>query len=430
MRIGLVGTYDVDNFGDCAFPSVYRFLLKQRFPDASLTLYSPYARASKILDFPEVKALPGSYSPGVFNEDALLLTGGETISFGHNAGTYIFPSDTFSAFLRLWLAPLLASADSDTRFIAHCVGGKLGDPEPYKLIGELLRSADLVTFRDVVSQDRLSGGKGDFAVAIDPMFALEKIESRKGWHNRSQRYLPSHLRDKSYIIAQASFPYIEGNVESWAQAVADIAIRQRTSVLFLPICHFLNDAELLTAAREKVEQRLLAAGLQSGLLPERINIMDTTALIGSSAGYVGTSLHGAVTAVSFGLPLAVLAKSLQGKHQQTLAAAGIADAVTDRIAGLEHCFAARMQSDSKSISEQAANRALDDFNLVLSALVGPRVRRPAVNPANVAEMRRLDRAAVVGIRHHLNRKFLLTLQKFPLAYERYRAMRVNFAARS
>ena len=71
-----------------------------------------------------------------FDEDALILIGGETVGVGHSAGTFNFPRTTLSAYLRLWMMPVLAQLDPATRprfFGAHCVGAiKMALKRPWK----------------------------------------------------------------------------------------------------------------------------------------------------------------------------------------------------------------------------------------------------------------------------------------------------------
>ncbi|WP_442678706.1 polysaccharide pyruvyl transferase family protein [Sphingomonas sp. ASY06-1R] len=427
MKIGLIGTYDVENFGDCAFPSMYQFLLHKYWPDAQITLYSPTTKVADILEFEQLKELPGSDVAGSFVEDALVLTGGETISYGHSAGTYIYPVASYSAFLRLWLGPLLAAARGETRFIAHAVGGKLGDETPYKVIGRLLRSADLVTFRDQVSSDRMSTPDWRFPLATDPMFAIRNLASKPEFANRVSRLLSAENIAGGYIACQVSLPYVKGKLETWAVSVSEIAISLKLHVALVPICHFLNDAEVLESVRVQIANLLSPYELCVEIVPERVKIRDTIALIGCSSGFIGTSLHGAVTAVSFGKPLAVLSSSLNGKHEQTLRSVGVNGAVTDNIGGLRACFERTSSSDMGELADNAASLAERDFIQVVERLKASRQPRPEIDKNDVVKIVNFDKATVASFKHQLNRNFLLMLRRIPGLYEGYRSLRARLA---
>ena len=256
MRIGLVGTYDVDNFGDCLFPEVYAHLLRSALPEAEFSLYSPRPKAAQILSFDEVRPLPQSLNEtGALSEDVLILTGGETLGFGHSSGTYNFPESVLSAYSQLWLAPLHAALNSNgaTKFIVHCVGARKMEDKVNRLAAHALQGATSCTFRDAFSQSWVRDGAQKFDVATDPMFLMDGLQTPEQWDQRRSAVLPGGFAaGRGYLAAQISFGYGGNDLVKWCRAIADIALERDLNVVLLPICHFLEDEHYLNIATTRL----------------------------------------------------------------------------------------------------------------------------------------------------------------------------------
>lgn len=370
MKIGLIGTFDVENFGDCMFPELYTSLLKERFDEVEIALYSPLARAAEILSFAQVQALPAHEtltSLAALDADALILIGGETIGHGHSPGTFNFPRATLSAYLRLWLAPILAARHPDLRptfFAAQSVGAKKMPVATNRAVAMAMDAADRVRFRDRFSAEWIRTGDVSFEVDIDPMFLIDQICSPDDWVMRAQAHLPQSVSPKGYLAAQVSLGYGSNDLKAWVEAVADIARTRGLPIVLVPICHFMQDERLLS----RLEGMLQIAGVTTHLVRGRLNVKDTAALIGMAAGYVGSSLHGAVTSVAFGRPLAVLGHSTDGKHAGTLRAVGITDVVAIKSEDLSACFHASEAQDLAAARTTAQEVARNSINALMDAI--------------------------------------------------------------
>lgn len=410
LRIGLVGTFDVSNFGDCLFTDVHAHLLRQRFPDAEISLHSPYAGAAAIMESGPVLPLPATAATARMDHDVLILAGGETLSVGHGSGVHIFPAGEFSAFLRLWLAPLLASQAPDTRFIAHCVGMPRQRQTLDPLIARLLASADRVRLRDAVSNRRLGG---QFGTAVDPCFLMAELDSPAGWEARARALLPAGLSPGGYLVAQVSQSYLPYGIDGFVAALARIMRDTGWPALLLPICLHIRDDVLLALVRDRL------AALHPDLAPrvhleERVlKVRDTAALLSACAAYVGSSLHGAVAGVAFARPMAILSKHLEGKHAQTLLSAGVDGLVTDRVEALPELLALARGRDLEAAREEAMARARADHALMCDAIAAPRGPRPPIDQQALATIIKADRASITSSRERAKRLIFTTLRRVP-----------------
>jgi len=368
VNIGLIGTFDVNNFGDCLFPELYAHLLTQAEPDVALSFYSPTDQKAAIYSFDTLKALPAHLDAvDTFTEDALVLVGGETVGLGHSSGTYNYPRASLSSYLRLWMAPMMAALDpkSATRFFAaHCVGAIKMPPEHNALVAQAMGGAGYASFRDAFSVSWIQSGETTFDREVDPMFLIDDLRSAADWRALAQDHLPAQFLEDGYIAAQISLGYGNNDLRAWCDAVTEIAKTQNKHVLLLPICHFLGDEEVLSKALPHLQAAGVTAHLAKGLL----NVKATAALLGCSDGYIGSSLHGAVSAVAFAKPLAVLGHSMDGKHEGSLRNVGINGAVCITPADLVGCFATTAAMDMGKARAHAQGMARKSFDRFLTAL--------------------------------------------------------------
>ncbi len=425
LAIGLVGTFDVDNYGDCLFPEVYAALIRARLPGARFTLYSPYAKPARILSFDSVKALPATLDEAQFPEDCLILIGGETVSAGHVSGTYIMPGNTMSHYLRMWLGPTVAATRSEVKFFVHSAGLRLSDPEEGLLIGRLLESADAVSMRDAVSVERLGG---QFPIEVDPVFLLQDIMAPAQWSARARAMLPAGLEPGNYLAVQASHAYFGSELDEWCAQIARVLEDTGQKALFLPVCHFMEDQRFLQVAAVRFRQSYPGLADRIFLLPEdRQNVKDTAALIGCSAGYCGTSLHGAVTAAAFALPMATYSGAGKeiGKHAQTLLAAGIDTGVFHRIGDLADCFRRSAQSPLEASRTRARAMAEQGVDRLCARIAAPKEHLRAPSAADLVAIREIDMRPLGSTRVVLKRKVLSAMRRWPAAYEFYRQLKLQ-----
>lgn len=370
-KVGFVGTFDVANYGDCLFPIVYMHLLRERVPALEFSFYSPLARSAGIMEYGPIKPLPATLDEVDFREDALILCGGETLWLGHSSGTFNFPTSTLSAYTRLWLAPTLAATKGQADFFVHCVGMPHAQLEAPVAIAEALSSATKVCVRDEVTAQRLGNR---FPVKVDPVFALSTMKTRQEWEAELMKWLPETYEPGNYLAAHISSPYLKNDLSDWCKQVARVAEHSEMPVLLVPVCHFMDDRHTLEAARNI----LIGLGMDEAKvqLPpyESKDVIATAALLGMSGGVVTSSLHALVTASSFGAPFAgyVGKGKGNGKHRQTLLAAGIDYGMSMDIPDILETFAHAKTQDRQASRDEAIARALKGFEEVAAGVEGER----------------------------------------------------------
>jgi polysaccharide pyruvyl transferase WcaK-like protein len=404
IRIGLVGTFDVNNYGDCIFPSVYIHEIKKRLPTADIHLYSPTKNAAQILDYPEIEGLAGCLDDATKMACAnYILIGGETINLGHTSGTYIFPEETFSAALRLWLSPLIASSALRGKFLIHAAGlGKISEDAQQHAM-QLIRECTRVSVRDNFSSAMLKRFGVDHHVAIDPVFNLRSLRTPNEWDATLSGLRNESSLPEQYLLAQISAPYIKGSLDEWVDIIADIAQEHSLPIVLVPICHFLHDNILMKNAANK----LLKLGIEARCVEGLRNVFETAALFHGAYGYIGTSLHGAVSAIAFEKYAAIYATTLTGKHQGVMESVGLTDIVVTDIDRLPEALNRCMQYDLEKIRLNAIELASAGLDQMCQEILHGNLVKPSViSDEEVESVIVLDRAPILGLSHKLKRAIL------------------------
>ncbi len=366
-HFGLIGTFDVDNYGDCLFPVIYEHLLKKKFPDAQITYFSPTGVNSNIHHLKSHRSLPASMSDlksKINDIDHSILIGGETITAGHGLGTYLLPTHTLSHGLRLWLAPLLHAISNNSYFSAHSVGLQALPEEIESQAISLLSNMSDLTVRDNTSYEKLKK-RGIYArIGADPVYLISQIYDEKEWDQLARSVLPKELEEKEYLIAQVSAGYLNTHISEWCRQISKISKQYKKPVLLVPICHFLHDYETLKIARKY----LVELGTETYLAPKLLNVVKTTALFSKCYGYVGSSLHGGVVAIAFGKFASMLGKEQEGKHNGVAEALGLFNIVAYDLPDLTVTFDNCHRYNMVEICKKAQKQSLKDFSLLLKKL--------------------------------------------------------------
>lgn len=404
-KIGFVGTFDVANYGDCLFPVVYMHLLSQRMEGLEFSYYSPLARSAGIMDYGPIKALPETLSQIAFDEDALILCGGETLWFGHSSGTFNFHKSTLSSYLRLWFAPCVAASRAEVNFYVHSVGMPRADLDAPAEIAEVLSAATMVSVRDEVTAKRLGNR---FPVEVDPVFSLSNMKSQREWQSEARKWLPADYDIGKYLVAHVSMPYLDNGLAQWCEQVAQTAKSHDLPILLVPICHFMDDRYNLEEARSLLigmgisEHRVCLPPLASK------DVVATASLLGMSAGVITSSLHACVTAVSFGVPFAGFVGNgkADGKHRQTLLAAGVDYGMAMEIEDLAQTFANSSNQDCAAAQSLAIERSMKGLEPLVNGLRHNEKASRPLSQATIDAMLFHDTGPTRNLRLELKRTIL------------------------
>ena len=312
--VGIWGTFDVENYGDHLFVRVAGHELSRRLGSVELRAFSPYGWLHPTrLDSGNPAEALGPWGRARLVEMAaelhcVLVGGGEII---HTRDELLAPAYGVDALdvariepSRWFIEGLGPDLERTTPVVWHAVGVPF-DPtaQEAERFRAALASRDYIAVRDERSRARLvqAGVANEITVVPDSALLLTRVLSDEVLDRRL-----AFLRRMGWYPSDGEALVVQGNrdmlrfVPEIATALDEILTRHtnvQPVLIETGVCHGDGDlADALEAALSRQVWRL----------PPEVGVEDIAAAISRSAAFVGSSLHGCITALAFSRPFVVL----------------------------------------------------------------------------------------------------------------------------
>ncbi|MGH8990981.1 MAG: polysaccharide pyruvyl transferase family protein [Acidimicrobiia bacterium] len=356
-RLALWGTFDVDNYGDHLFPRVAIPELRRRLPGVTVDVYAPYGRLHPTpLDNGPVAPL-GAWSPARAAElarayDTVVIGGGEIIHLNDPllAPVYGAPAEELARMApSRFFVEALGSPARERRcpVVWHAVGVSV-EAEPGGEEAARLRAALAgrrhVAVRDRYSKERLRRAGverpieivPDSALLLDRVLGAPALAARLDGFRARGMYPPGPalvIQGCDLIVPHA--PRLARLLGEWLDQRAADAEALQPVVIETGRCR--GDA-LFAAAVVPGLSSSPGAGAGAprpvfGLAPGA-GVEDLAAAIAGGSLFVGSSLHGAITALVYGCPFVLLNLAGESKLDGFGDLAGLGDRVVHDLDGL------------------------------------------------------------------------------------------------
>ena len=337
--IAQTGTFDLENYGDLLYPIIFRHQLRQHTTTLPLSYYSPLA-----IEAPQEAGFETQSLMTLFESSAeprtIVIGGGDILrtdwevvashyhtnshdSFGQlrrsigtlNAANYLLrkriirvkPVGFFAEQFRArWMdypgaGPFMIDTNAlppkSTISYVSCGVPQEFSPLERNDVKRVLDQARFIYLRDKQSVEKIrsAGVKRELHVAPDLAITLSDQFDRQELIRRGYETLSRFGIDKgqSFLCFQSQ-PYPGFDDDEIVRQCRHYQERKNSPVVLLPIGYTHRDNEYLKNLALRSGGTLKYADVYS--------IMDIMAIIASSNVFVGTSLHGNITASSFGIP--------------------------------------------------------------------------------------------------------------------------------
>lgn len=335
-----LGTFDVENYGDLLYPIVFRHLVTSKHPDAQVQPYSLLA-----VDGPYHAGFKTESIRSLFDESAngarkLVIGGGDilrtdadliarhygrqsrtslrglrqTIGSSGAAGYTLLkhlpraePGGFYAErFRRRWMSypatgpfiidPRNLSPQSEVAYVSCGVPHDF----PKSVVNEVRETMERAIFiglRDEESADKLwrAGVKRELHVAPDLTVTLSDQFNREELAHRGREILLRFgVSAELPLICLQSQPYPGFQEADIISELRRYKQKRDVDVVALPLGYCHGDHEFLQSVARQSSGMIKYADVYS--------IFDMLAIIAASDVFVGTSLHGNITAFSFGIP--------------------------------------------------------------------------------------------------------------------------------
>lgn len=290
FRIGVVGTFDIANFGDLLFPLLARHQLELRLGSIDLVPYSyreleadswPYAVRG-------VDRLPKEAG----ELDLLVVGGGDLVRFDAEVAPGYGPTTAGVHHpTGYWLMPTVAAAAAGVP-VAWNALGVVGDPpaEARKLLEAAVRAADYVSVRDAASLVCLgAAGLEVGRIVPDSAFGISALIGGQS-DGEARRLLAEVGVNDAYVVVQPS-PHLTPFSHAIKEATVEAA-RAGVACLELPISPVHGD-----------RHNALDLGNQVHRLLEWPSPLVLATIIAGAQAVIAQSLHLSIVAIATGVPV-------------------------------------------------------------------------------------------------------------------------------
>jgi lipopolysaccharide transport system ATP-binding protein len=291
LQIGICGTFDVENYGDLLFPLIAERELERRLGRVTLHRFS--YRPKSPPDWPYVVRTLSDLPAAARDLDGMIIGGGDVIRFDKEIAPGYGPTTSgIHHPTGYWLAPMLIALQEGCPVVWNAPG-VYGDVPAWAepMLRLVIAESSYVAVRDRASQQALSRVAPDATISIVPDTAhgVATLVDLEHPAVEFSRLCTSLGLNAPYIVVQATTG-LEAFVRL-AQRHPDVLAGFQLVVL--PIGPILGDD----------------AAVFGDSLPGSISVAAWPApwllaeLIARAAAVVGVSLHLAITALAFGVPL-------------------------------------------------------------------------------------------------------------------------------
>jgi len=324
-KIVLYGAYDRYNYGDNLMPILFEMFIKKYRPEILDEFDIEYAAISKA-DLSKYSCLPtksiNDLLTSLESDSAVIVIGGEVLCASNFLmSSHMLPNlftfrvykklaQAFPQFLKLitkltysakWEYPFIVNKKcfkNNVKVVYNTIGGVVEglDDNSEKEVVHRLQESDYISVRD----DRTKSNLESFALKEvqlipDSAYIMSDLVSDSFLDEKVSTSVKQYCT-QPFIVLQGAYGKLQPNDITLVQELEKIAEYHKYNVCLLPIGYASghNDQDVLRMIQNKfsVEAKLMYP----------LNVWEIMYVIKNAKAYFGTSLHGAITAMSFAVP--------------------------------------------------------------------------------------------------------------------------------
>lgn len=343
-KFNIVGAFDRHNYGDILFPLIHsRFIKENNKNDSDIEINFFSLTKSDLTDVGGVMTQPlkALLSSNASKDDKVIMCGGDILTvdwvsmIGHLSNRQVYfilrqlkkvLGSVFSNYLVRSLYGqknkypyVLSNKDIISKIFYTGVGGSgfelnknsYTDAIPAKLAGvDSLSVRENLTRKYLERHGIICDLVPDTALIMSDMYPLVELAALD-WQEGIEQTQPFDI--SSYIVFQAARNNIEHRLDEVEGEIRKVLQATGKSILLLPIGRATGHEDHIVL--EKLYQKISADNLPIAIQNSE-HVLHIMSSLAHAKAYIGTSLHGAITAYSFGHKVCAFStnevKKLQG----------------------------------------------------------------------------------------------------------------------
>lgn len=314
MKIGLVGAFDRNNFGDLLMPIVFERQYKNKYKNNDVDfLY--YGLSSKNME--ELKSCNTEKLCNCYNNcDIVIIVGGEVLSASYElmylnlqkskikifcvkAFNKLFPNLTNSFSKRMLngkeIKPWILDKDklNCRELIYNTVGGSINEQQ--NLI-EVIKKIDYISVRNNKNFKEISKINNSATLYPDSVTAISKIIEEQEISDNTAKDIKT-ITKEPYFVFQTDYRNSKDLIDDISEQIDKICNENNIRCILLPIGYAQGHED--QKALKKIKKKCKC---QNVVVPRMTNIFETLYILKESKTFIGTSLHGIIVSTSYGVP--------------------------------------------------------------------------------------------------------------------------------
>lgn len=329
MTLYFIGAYDRHNYGDILFPLVHTKVLRDIEKSDAVIKYLSVRSTDECLDYGGVKTETLEENiQNIQNDDRFIVVGGDVL--GVDWVTMIGNNNSESVFLILRIIKKIFGANFVNKslkslysrynlypyvldnlpniYYTGVSGSRFSSLSHFRQIVLSLSKANKISVRDIKIYNKLINAdltntklSPDTALVMSDLFKKDKELKIDDIVSNSE--VTDNFNIDNYIVFQIAKNYANGYYDQIIKNLEKYLKNSGKSILFVPIGYAAGHSDHI--ALKKIYTSLKSTEYSIGYLKSK-HILSIMSSIAFSKGYVGTSLHGAITAYSFGIKVCAL----------------------------------------------------------------------------------------------------------------------------
>ncbi|HHQ6589414.1 TPA: polysaccharide pyruvyl transferase family protein [Serratia fonticola] len=315
-QVVLYGAFDRYNYGDNLMPMLLEMYFKRRFPDKceGINFIFSSIMDSDLSRYDCKRTISMSKLLNVKEGTTLIVVGGEVL--GSDIGTlfiHVQENLLFTNFLRLvrrftpkllskfakkryeavWDFPYIPNKSSFThnvKVIYNTVGGI-----PHKSQVGIIGTADFISARDDRTYKALSSVSKRKLVP-DSVLMMSKLIDIDFLADKVRNEVKDVLEGTVFVTVQACPYKVKFSAQELADELSSVVRDKNIKVVLLPIGYASGHDDVVFLEKVKRQSQ------EDLILLDNLTVWEIMYVIAISSGFYGTSLHGVITAMSFGIP--------------------------------------------------------------------------------------------------------------------------------
>ncbi len=297
-NIAQIGTFDCENIGDLIFPTVLKAQFDKRLEIKNHFLFS-LNNCTRPLDEFKLKV----YSIDRLEEvhlqhhlDAIIFGGGDLLRFDNNLAIKKNYNSENTSFDLLFYSIFIASK-YNIPLLFNCPGVPFEFSDNDKImLKEYLKHVDYVSVRDNKSRNiiKSTGTKKTINVFPDSVISIsEVVDVSDALKSLKERY---GVLVNKYFVFQSFPPLNDSYLPQLKDALKELIDYYNIPIIMFPIGRVHNDHVFLKELiKELNDDRFI-------YIEDKLNLIESCALLSGAELFIGTSLHGNIISNSYGVP--------------------------------------------------------------------------------------------------------------------------------